>query len=596
MRKELFLFFCFFSLSARTFSQDTQVRYQMGKNFLQQGKYGAAMESFKPLLSPIEGNNYIEYAHYFYALAALKAKKLKDSRQIIKQLLLKYPDWNKKNEAFYLLANIYFEEQNFEDALTEIEHFKKGMIQQNATQMERFYLKKIQSIDSLEALQKQFPQDKELAQILASRLSKSPRSEKQEILLNYLVEEFQLDPSKLENWRIETEKKKAYNVAVLFPFMVGKLNTENVSRPNQFLLDMYEGLKLAADSLSREQGIKINLYAYDTEKEPEKFTKLLNESSIQQADMIIGPVYNSHLPIAAAFAKKYQIQLISPFSHDTSLIEANPLVYLFLPTFQNEVCEVTHYIRNKNKPSIIFPEQEESLLSTQKPKPVAVNKAIIFYGTSEKDSLMAYAYKEALLSQTDEVFEADTNFEIGIFEKVTRENINRIKSVLTDSALMMQVNNIFVVTEDQVVAATVISSTEITGMDIPIFTTSEWLDFNLITVEQFERRKVHFMYPDYLDYDKVSVRNFKQKHLDSTHLYPTTFAFQGYDMLMFFGTMLQQFGTFFGNGLQETDFINGFTLAGYDYHDSQSNRFCPLVIFTNGKLEIVNTPLSLEKK
>src|SRR5690606_30410614 len=100
--------------------------------------------------------------------------------------------------------------------------------------------------------------------------------EKDVMLLNYLIQEFKIDREKLAGPGIKSIKKAEYNVAVMFPFMTDKLPTDNSNRPNQFLLDMYQGIRIAADSLNKT-GEKIKLFAFDTEKDPEKFKALLKD-------------------------------------------------------------------------------------------------------------------------------------------------------------------------------------------------------------------------------------------------------------------------------------------------------------------------------
>jgi len=78
--------------------------------------------------------------------------------------------------------------------------------------------------------------------------------------------------------------------------------------------------------------------------------------------------------------------------------------------------------------------------------------------------------------------------------------------------------------------------------------------------------------------------------MDLSHRYPTTFAFQGYDMMYLFGKMLQENGTFFTKELKSSAFISGQNFIGVDYTGSQDNTFVPIVKFKNGKLIPVNMP------
>lgn len=566
--------------------QDNQSRYLSGKDFYKKGKYQPAMEAFKPLLSASANNPYEKYAHYFYALAAFKANKLDDAKYVAKQLVLKHPNWDKIDEAKFLLGSILFEQGKFKEALAELDGLSKSY-DKDVDALKQEHFENMTSLDSKKWLQQNYPKDKILAQSLARQISLQSTDEKDIMLLNFLIDEYKIDKKSLAVPGIKSVKKGEYNVAVLFPFMVTKLAVENVNRSNQFLLDMYQGIRLAADSLAKE-GVKINLFAFDTEKDVSKFTQLLHESEIKKMDLIIGPVYPAHFPEVAGFAKKHNIQVVSPFMEDTSLSANNPYVFLFKSSIAHKTAQLAAFNKAQNKPYV---KTYNVVFSNGRSKEVDanLNKVIVLFGENEEDSLMAYSYKAAISISNPDI-SPDSNFQVHAVKKVKRDNISSIKDMLTDSLLMTKVNHIVVFSKDQVVAANVISSTEIRGFKIPIFTTSEWLDFNLLTIEQFERRDVHFIYPDYLDYSKNELVRFKNNYLNKTHLYPTTFAYQGFEMMFFYGKLLKSYGTFFSKDLRFSEYTPGILLGGFNYKSSQSNRFVPIVKFKDGKLSMQNSP------
>lgn len=569
-------------LTQGVYSQDKQTRYLTGKDFYKKGKYQAAMEAFKPLLSESEDNPFPEYAYYFYALSAYKAEKYEDARVMVKQLMLKYPDWDKKDEARFLLGAILFEQGKYKDALEAMAPLGKGFDKDGAL-LKKYYLDKMTSVESLKWLYQNYPRDKELGYALASKLANIAEEGPDWMLYHYLIEEFKLDKSKLQPPPPASVKKQEYNVAVLFPFMVSRLPVENVNRANQFLLDMYQGMRVAADSLS-SLGIRVNLYAYDTDKDVAKFRQLLQEPDLARMDLIVGPVYPAHLPLINEFSREHAIQVVCPFTSDTTQIKGNPFTFLFQSTNDAQANVIADYNRRWNKP--VKKLVETGNKGKQKEVEVWKNKVLIFHGESEKDSSLAYEYQKALMASDAEI--NDTLFRLHLMRGVTRETIAEMKQTLTDSALMIGVNHIAVFVNDQVIAANVISSLEIRGFNVPVFTTSDWVDFNLITIEQFERRNVHFLYPDFLDFDKGGVVAFRKKYMDATKLYPTIFAFQGNDLMHLFGKMLHNYGTYFGKNLRQAGFIPGNTLVGFDYRMAQSNQFIPIVRFVGGKLEMVN--------
>lgn len=180
------LIFIFQLVLFSSFAQeDFKARFEMGKDLYKKGKYTPAMEIFKPLTSEQEGNNFVEYAEYFYGLAAFKAGLLTDANSMLLQLTYKYPNWEKIDEAYYLLANVAFEQKKYRQAFKYLEGRRKD-IKEDSEQMKTYYLTKFVPIDSLINIQKDFPTDPTIASILFKRLSAlTTPNEKQKMLIEY---------------------------------------------------------------------------------------------------------------------------------------------------------------------------------------------------------------------------------------------------------------------------------------------------------------------------------------------------------------------------------------------------------------------------
>ena len=91
-------------------------------------------------------------------------------------------------------------------------------------------------------------------------------------------------------------------VALLLPFsakdypvfvdtLVEKMPVQISARSEQFI-SFYEGVLLAVDSL-KNQGYKVNLKVFDTERSAEKMYTMVDEIDRFHPDLIIGPVYGS---------------------------------------------------------------------------------------------------------------------------------------------------------------------------------------------------------------------------------------------------------------------------------------------------------------
>ncbi|MFN3403156.1 MAG: hypothetical protein ACK40G_03615 [Cytophagaceae bacterium] len=551
--------------------EDYQGKFLTGKNLYKEGKYLPAMEIFLPLTKEDPQNKFSEYAHYYYALSGLKAGKLNESRMMLLQLQQRYPTWEKMEEVFYLFANIAFEQQKYHQGISFLQKLNSKDLKADGENLQKFYVSKITSLDTLKSLQKNFPADNHLANLLAQRMSVSRLTEKDKMLFEYLLQEYKIDKDKLSKFRT-TRQKESYNVAVLLPFMEKTLTPDQWQRNYSYVYDLYQGIRMAVDSL-KANGITINLYAYDTEKDDQRISAILQLPELLSMDMVVGPVSPSAYSMFSEFALKNQIISVNPLSSNGKLIENNPFCFLFQPSIELMASNAAAFTSGFPKEAVVQPEKKGA-------KPVQVNRnnVMIFYGTEGRDSLLAVRYRDTLLSK---------GFKIAEFEQVSGTKIKKLQTSL-DSAKVSVLNHIFVATGDERVAANVISSLEVSRFTTPVITRSEWLDFPLLSYEQFERRNVHFLFPDFLDYDKPSVNTFKNGFISRTYKFPETYAYQGYEMMMQFGEALGKYGNFFKAGLASDGFIPGYILQGVNYSSINSNQYIPITKFEAGQMVVVN--------
>ena len=83
----------------------------------------------------------------------------------------------------------------------------------------------------------------------------------------------------------------AKDYPVFFDTLVEKMPVQISARSEQFI-SFYEGVLLAVDSL-KNQGYKVNLKVFDTERSAEKMYTMVDEIDRFHPDLIIGPVYGS---------------------------------------------------------------------------------------------------------------------------------------------------------------------------------------------------------------------------------------------------------------------------------------------------------------
>ena len=111
-------------------------------------------------------------------------------------------------------------------------------------------------------------------------------------------------------------------VALMLPVRVGGASDRRY-------LEFYQGVLLALDEL-KAKGVSSQVDLFNTAHSTAEASRLLNESAVQQADLIIGPVYESNFVPVANYATQHGTPIVSPLA---AMKEAgSPLVFEAAPS------------------------------------------------------------------------------------------------------------------------------------------------------------------------------------------------------------------------------------------------------------------------
>ncbi len=547
------------SLATPAFAQQHEdVKYSNGKILLQQQRYEQAMAEFLPVTS--QGNTYAPEASYFYALAAFKAKKYKESQEMLQQLKSQHPDWQQMSDASYLLANVLFERSNFDEALTQLQQLNSSELANDAAGLERFYLQKISDKEAFEKLIQRYPNDAILAQVYADKLMSGWYRPEDKATLERLVNKHNLDKSKYRN--AAARRQQGYNVALLLPFQLNQDLNQN-ARKNQFVNDLYAGMQLAQDSLE-SQGIKLNLYTYDAGADTATVSRILGLSEVKQMDMVIGPVYKSSARIASRFARATGTPVINPLSQDAELAGQNSNVFLFESSVATQARQAAAYA-----------------YSTFSPK-----TAVILFENTKDDTTFAYFYKEHFKK---------LGGKIKTYKKISSSQTSATASTFNKLNLT-DVGHMAVFSEKMAAAVNATSKLQASAAKLPLVTYHKWLDINQISLRQLDNLEVYFISPKYIDSTSPAVKSFKQRYINRYNITPSVYAYAGFEMLYYYGSMLQQYGSNLTQALLESGIKPGalYPAVGYTNRSSRNelrpdNQFVPITKLENLQLMVVNT-------
>ncbi|MFC5408660.1 ABC transporter substrate-binding protein [Larkinella bovis] len=543
-------------------TDNAERRLKMAMQYIQQQDYPKAKAELRPLTDSRTGG-IAPYAHYYHALADFNQKRFSESRAMLRQLLERYPDWKKRDDAYYLLGAAHFENGQYEEGIEELSRIGDQTLRADINSLESYYFSQITDLNRLKVMQKEFPNNRNLALALIDMIQRTSTSTADLELSDRLTNRFGVPntprpastatPSTATTV-IKPEKnrnKGYYNVAVMFPFRIGEINPNEPARSNQYALDLYNGMKLAKAKLQSE-GITVNLFAYDVDNDLSKMTALMENPGFLQNDLLIGPLYAEPNRLATEFAHQNNIVLVNPISTSSELVANQPLAFLAAPSLNQQAVKTVAFART---------------LSTLK-------KAAIYYGNSRKDSTLATLYQNELKR---------IGFTMVEFRKVG----NDLESIRMTE--MNKPGHIFLVTSDENTGPKLLRLLAQRKVDSPVITTATAFNFDKNPLSVFTRNDLYLVYPEYVDTQRPETRAFEEQYLEQRNIIPSTYAYQGYDMLLFFGRALARSrGQLTNRSQLKTSPENGYLLSGYDYSAGNENQVVPIVKFDGNRFVLAN--------
>jgi len=278
-------------------------------------------------------------------------------------------------------------------------------------------------------------------------------------------------------------------------------------------LEFFQGTLMALDSV-RQMGMKLEVSYFDTRKSVDQTLSLLMDDELEDLDLIIGPFYPFNLEIAASFAKKHKIPLVTPFYHELDLIRSNPYLFQLSPSIESEYKEAAKLIASKHMYNIVYVREEDSL-NIEKHN---YFKQLIFDGFDEYHPEDPVIFKEVVqeLNHTDEI----------------------IHSLSPDKK-----NLVVVPTRNEALASRVASSLyfQLKDYDIELMGTPFWTEFSSIELRYFHELSMIYYSPFWVDYLDPGIDGFMRKYRTQFYSEPTVttrkginYGIMGYDMSFYF--------------------------------------------------------------
>lgn len=595
-------------------AQRAQSEYLEAKRLFQQGNYASAKIAFASIAAdPVFG----DYATFYFGLSSYKAGELKSASDTWKQLLLKSPKWDQKNELLFWLTYASFESGHFDDALAYAGEFSKAA---KSTSTEELLINQFITpleFTQVESLSKNFAENKFIARIYLQKLGELPYAERDYTTINNLVEKWGLDATEYSKGMDLPEiKKSQYDIAVLMPFMFESLSNTTLISQNSLIMDMYQGMLLAAEDL-KKSGKPVNLLPYDTQKKREVTEKIVNQKGFENVDLIVGPFYPDPFDVVSRYSAEHQINMFNPISSNSEVVGENPFSFLLKPSYETMARSMAEFAaaENENKNVRIYYEDdpkdslfaavyksviEEAGFDVSRFQVISKGNAKLFLDTLS-EQYDYYISKEMAdsLRQIPGRYVRDRRLRNDELEQLKKNKLgipvsydeNQTPVAYYEKRFRVKrgtIGHIMLATRNNLLANNLISAVETRGDNIKLYGYGEWLDFAMISFSQLDRLGVALCDPEYMDRHSEVFVELESRLMEKYHTKPSVNHYRGYEMIWYAGRMLHAYGKYFQLGMREGEFESGKVFQGYLYGVANDNQVVPVVRFNEAKLEVVN--------
>ncbi|MCK9450330.1 MAG: LysM peptidoglycan-binding domain-containing protein [Bacteroidales bacterium] len=358
---------------------------------------------------------------------------------------------------------------------------------------------------------------------------------------------------------------KTFKVALMIPlYLEGyeNLRWSSQSSESQMLtnksfsfLSFYEGFLIAADSLAKTQGLKLDLKIYDVDMEMGKAYDAIADSDLQETDLIIGPFFNKAFEVVAPFALRYQIPIVNPFTQREETTLNNPAIIKIKPSLVAQYDQLADLIAVRYPHANVFiyrahsykhvgeAEMLRTKLQDRLAPMVPVSAAAISRVAKERskrknlqNDLVPVIRIEKREFYPSEL--ANRPFDSIYFDNPIRSFVYANDSVreFRRSASTVRENLVIVLSDDNVFSTEFVNkmSQVADTFSITLVGLPEWEQFDQLFVESLMKMKAIYFSPSLVNYEDYFTQLFIKQFRDRFSSEPDRYAFEGFDIGWYF--------------------------------------------------------------
>ena len=575
MRKlTLIIFFIFFSSIG--FAQSDYSNFTKVKKLFNQKNYSELTNLNFNISSKSE---FYPYYIFYRSISNYYLNNEDQSLNDLDEIIKSFPKWSQIDEVYYWIIKIIIDKENIETTLNYFNKIKNIQIQDDIYSIIEPKIKKISSFNQLKTLYKNYANNKIIAKYYGRSLLK-------EYLSDEIIDEITEILDLVERDELFVIENKKFRVAVLLPFMFDGFDNDNFIKNNNFIMDLYSGILFGHKNYDSLNSM-IDIIPLDTRRDPIVVKKIIQEGSLDNIDLIIGPLYGRPIEIIKQFCLENKILMINPLSSNNKIIDDNRYSLLFKPSIKTVAEKASEFSINRfntNKNTVIFYENnfQDSLIAKIYYDNLEKNGFNIIYSksVSKDDSRLildslASTYEEIL---SDSIYDTLKNIS-GILIKDGRgidELDTAYKYIEKFYIEEDSIGHVFVSSKNSLFASNIISAVDIRNDTIPVLGFEDWLKFNLISINQFQDLDISLISPSFFNSLDEDYKYIEEYFIDNYRRKLSNNFIIGVELINMIIDINKSYGRYFQFGLRNEKLIKGKISEGSSYIRANDNQIVPV--------------------
>lgn len=326
------------------------------------------------------------------------------------------------------------------------------------------------------------------------------------------------------------DKHARLDIAVLLPMQPGMKTNDRFS-------EYYKGILVGLNALKSE-GISADVRFLNTGASGEKVRNCIRSGQLEQADLIIGPVYAEAFEPIAEFAAQHGIPVVSPLGAVGA--EGNPYVFEAPPAEEYAYQRIFEtfggsYGSRSAEANLVLIDHVEypdtAALASIETRLGDKVSTLSFTGTRTQSQAMDIQLNAALDRERENV----------VYVPVNRPDA--LEGVLSH-----------------------LSSINTGGKyRITVIGTPRWAWLSNVNLDLFYKLNVHYPASYHADRSDPAVAAFYREYMEAFGELPTPYAFRGYDVIRYFAGALDHFGSDMPERIANRSYDPKLLQVGYDF-------------------------------